>query len=110
VQACVNLLLNAIQSLPPAGGTVSIAITADQQEARIIVADDGCGMSNEIRRRIGEPFFTTRTESGGIGLGVSVTMGIIQEHGGRLEFTSQPGRGTTATLILPHQLPHRPQP
>ena len=61
-------------------------------------------MSEDIVNRIMDPFFTTRRDEGGTGLGLSVSSGIIEEHDGVLRFESTPGKGTTAIIILPAQL------
>jgi signal transduction histidine kinase len=97
-QALLNLVLNAVQA-SPRGATVDIAVARDCGGARITVRDQGVGMSRDVIERIRKPYFTTK--EGGTGLGVAVARGIIQQHGGRLEFTSAPGRGTTATVHLP---------
>jgi len=65
------------------------------------VSDDGPGISPEARDRIFEPFFTTKRLSGGTGLGLSVSLGIAQSHGGTLTVSSEPGAGATFTLRLP---------
>ena len=102
IQALVNLLLNAVQSLPPPGGTVRVTLASDEAGHQLTISDTGCGMDEQVRRRVGEPFFTTHGESGALGLGISVTLGIVREHGGRLDFSSSAGAGTTVTLVLPH--------
>jgi polar amino acid transport system substrate-binding protein len=65
------------------------------------VQDEGVGIAPEALPHITDPFFTTKSDSGGIGLGLSISSRIIKEHGGTLTFTSEPGRGTTAEIILP---------
>ncbi|MGE4553789.1 MAG: sensor histidine kinase, partial [Desulfovibrionaceae bacterium] len=72
---------------------------ADQ--AVITVADQGQGISPRDLKHIFDPFFTTKRDSGGTGLGLSVSHGIIQEHGGAMTFSSSPGRGTVCTIRLP---------
>ena len=67
----------------------------------ITVQDDGVGMTGEVLDRISEPFFTTRFDQGGTGLGVSISLSIIKEHNGTLTYHSEPGSGTTATVRLP---------
>lgn len=104
VQVILNLVVNALQALPAGGGTVSITVLADAKGALCRISDSGCGMSPEVLGRLGEPFFTTRHQEGGQGLGVAVCLGIVQEHGGSLDFSSQSGLGTTASLRLPHTL------
>jgi signal transduction histidine kinase/ActR/RegA family two-component response regulator len=69
--------------------------------AVLTVADNGPGIPQELLVRISEPYFTTRSKAGGLGLGLFVTRGIVDAHGGRLEFDSTRGRGTTATIVLP---------
>jgi len=64
-----------------------------------MVRDDGVGMTPEVLERIRKPYFTTR--EGGTGLGVAVARGLVEQHGGRLEFKSTPGKGTTVLIALP---------
>jgi signal transduction histidine kinase len=97
-QALLNLVLNAVQA-SPRGATVDITVTRDCGGARLTVRDEGVGMTGDVLERIRKPYFTTK--EGGTGLGVAVARGLILQHGGRLEFTSAPGRGTTATIHLP---------
>ncbi|WP_245611383.1 transporter substrate-binding domain-containing protein [Solidesulfovibrio alcoholivorans] len=102
-QVAVNLLLNACQALdsPEAAIAVSTAVSDDGQSVVLTVADEGSGITPEDLPRITDPFFTTKRASGGTGLGLSVSAGIVQEHGGSLDFVSRPGSGTTARLRLP---------
>ena len=65
------------------------------------VEDEGVGMSPEVLERIKEPFFSTRLDSGGLGLGVSICRSIVQEHQGTLDFESEEGKGTRAVIRLP---------
>jgi len=99
-QVVLNLLTNAIQAIPERG-TVSISTAREGEQAVITIADTGVGMDEATLARLGEPFFTTRPVGAGIGLGIAVSMGIVERHGGRLAFTSAPGQGTTARLSLP---------
>jgi signal transduction histidine kinase len=62
-------------------------------------------MAPEVRSRIFDPFFSTKHETKGVGLGLAVVSGIVQRHEGRIEVESQPGRGTTFIITLPRQLP-----
>ena len=108
-QVVVNVLLNACQALPaPEDGgardrgiTVSTSAAPDGRSVVLAVADEGVGIAPQDIPRLTDPFFTTKRASGGTGLGLSVSAGIVQEHGGTLEFTSEPGRGTTVRLVLP---------
>lgn len=103
-QVLVNLLVNARQAISGNGIiTVTIEREVDPMEhgIRISVADDGCGMPPKMLDRIFDPFFTTKSVGEGTGLGLSVTYGIIQDHGGRIEVQSEEGVGTTFTILLP---------
>ena len=102
-QVVVNLLQNACQALPsPAAGiTVRSELSLDASHIVLIVQDQGSGISLQSLQRIQDPFYTTKRDSGGTGLGLSISAGIMEEHGGRLDFTSQPGKGTTARAIFP---------
>ncbi|HZU82230.1 MAG TPA: HAMP domain-containing sensor histidine kinase [Polyangiaceae bacterium] len=97
-QALLNLVLNAIQA-SPRGATVSLTIGLDCDGARIMVRDEGAGMTADVLERIRKPYFTTK--EGGTGLGVAVARGLVEQHGGRIDFKSTPGKGTTVTLALP---------
>jgi signal transduction histidine kinase/CheY-like chemotaxis protein len=98
-EVLVNLLLNAIDALP-SGGRVVIRTWASEAGVHCAVADNGPGMSEEVRRRAFEPFFTTKGVRA-TGLGLSVNYGILQRHGGDLGIDTEPGRGCTITFRLP---------
>lgn len=98
-QALVNVLRNAIQSGPRA--RVVLRTERVARRVRIEVADDGRGMEPEALDRLFDPFYTTRTDQGGIGLGLSVAHRIVTDHGGRIRVESGPGEGTTVTVDLP---------
>jgi len=98
-QGFSNLLRNAIQA-SPAGATVHISATAhDDETYEVVIADRGCGISEESLEHIFDPFFTTRAE--GTGLGMSIAQRIVMAHEGRLEIASQVGHGTTVRVVLP---------
>ncbi|HYN09253.1 MAG TPA: ATP-binding protein [Vicinamibacterales bacterium] len=99
-QVFLNLFLNARDAMPK-GGWVSVTTRVDGSEAMVEVADTGAGIPSEHLTRIYDPFFTTKPEGGGTGLGLSVTYGIVQEHGGRLSCESDVGQGTRFRLVLP---------
>lgn len=102
-QVIINLLLNAGQALPDRSRSVEISIV-HHPESRcnaIVVQDQGVGIRDEHLQMITDPFFTTRRELGGTGLGLSVSSRIVQEHGGTLHFKSKLGSGTTVTIELP---------
>ncbi len=67
----------------------------------IRMRDEGVGIGEEEMRKVKDPFFTTRREIGGTGLGLSISTTIIEDHGGVLELSSEPGKGTTAVITLP---------
>ena len=103
-QVFLNLFLNAKDAMP-GGGTLSIS-TANGQHVQVRVADTGTGIAQEHIHRIYDPFFTTKNKpatghTGGTGLGLSVTYGIIQEHAGKIRVDSVPGRGTTFIMEFP---------
>jgi len=101
-QVVVNLLVNALEALPDPGRGVRLATHAGPDGAVVLeVADEGVGIPPENIDRLCDPFFTTKQDSGGTGLGLSVTFSLIQAHGGRLDFESGPGRGTRAIVTLP---------
>ncbi len=102
-QVIVNLVLNACQALPDPGRGIRVSTRHEAERGDVLftVEDEGVGIPPENLSRLTDPFFTTKRESGGTGLGLSVSAGIVKEHGGSLEFRSEPGRGTTAVLSLP---------
>ena len=102
-QVIVNLLLNAFQALEGKGKQIYIATSHDRDRGMVLcrVHDEGRGIASEHMPRLTDPFFTTKREEGGTGLGLSVSAGIVKEHGGTLSFDSPPGQGTTVTLALP---------
>lgn len=101
-EALINLVANALEATA-AGGAVTITCTAEGQGAKIAVRDSGRGISAEHLARLGTSFFTTRRD--GTGLGVVLAQGVVQQHGGQLVYSSEAGRGTTATIVLPERLP-----
>ncbi|MCG8643672.1 MAG: ATP-binding protein, partial [Desulfobacterales bacterium] len=74
---------------------------ARTREVFLDVLDQGPGIASRHLSQVTDPFFTTRREAGGTGLGLSVSAGIAEEHGGRIEFDSELGQGTRARLVLP---------
>jgi signal transduction histidine kinase len=102
-QVVINLLNNALQSLPSnqRGIRVSTRQAPETGEVEVCVADEGVGMTLEVMERIKEPFFSTRLDSGGLGLGVSICRSIVQAHKGTLDFVSEEGKGTRAVVRLP---------
>jgi PAS domain S-box-containing protein len=100
-QVLVNLVINACQALERPDRAVAIETGKIGTHVYVRVADEGRGISAEDLRKIKDPFFTTKRAAGGSGLGLAVSDRIVQEHGGELTYESEPGRGTTATLLIP---------
>ncbi|WP_462327427.1 transporter substrate-binding domain-containing protein [Desulfobaculum sp.] len=102
-QVIINLVLNACQALPGKDHGIAITTGYDSTANAVIlrVQDEGVGIPQEHLDNITDPFFTTKRESGGTGLGLSVSAGIVKEHFGALDFESTPGQGTTVTLSIP---------
>lgn len=105
VQALVNLLINASQAVEARGGGAGSIVVSTARgsgdEVVLSVADDGAGIAPEHLARLTEPYYTTRARDGGLGLGLFVTQGIVDTHGGRLEVNSQVGAGTSVRIVLP---------
>ena len=99
-QVCTNLILNAIQAMPD-GGKLTLRSSANNGQLKIEVQDTGCGISSENMRKLFTPFFTTKHEVKGVGLGLAISYGIIQRHHGRIEVQSKEGEGATFTIYLP---------
>lgn len=102
-QVVVNLLMNAFQALPRGKGSVHLSTFHDRETNEVVieVRDTGEGIAEEVRARLMEPFVSTRISDGGSGLGLYISNFIVGEHHGRLEFQSEPGNGTTASIRLP---------
>lgn len=99
-QVIINLLVNAAHATPD-NGTISVKVTYTEDELTISVSDDGCGMDEQTRRQLFTPFFTTKGIGEGTGLGLSVSLGIIEAHGGEINVISEPCVGSTFTIVLP---------
>jgi signal transduction histidine kinase len=108
-QVLTNLFLNAVAHAFPNGGPGSIDIQARESgkdNVEIIFSDNGCGMSLDVRRRAFDPFFTTRRDQGGTGLGLHIVYSIVTNRlGGRLDLDSVPGGGTRIQMLLPRIAP-----
>ena len=103
-QVVLNLVMNGIQAIT-GKGQVRVMLSEDHGSALVQVCDTGRGISPEALPRIFKPFFTTRTE--GTGLGLSLANSIVQSHGGRIEVSSTPGKGTQFRIWLPEHRPKR---
>ncbi len=100
VHALVSVTMNALDASPP-HGTVSFSAELDGDLVGLRVCDQGPGIGAEIVDRVCDPFFSTKPEGEGTGLGRSVVLGIVRAHGGRLQFGRAPGGGAAVTLWLP---------
>jgi len=99
-QVLLNLIINAMQAMPQ-GGTLTVSSERVGNKVVVQIADTGVGIPAEYLSRIFDPFFTTKPVGQGTGLGLSVSLGIIEEHGGRIEVESRVGEGSTFTVWLP---------
>ena len=108
-QVLTNLFLNSVAHAFPDGkaGTVEIQVREfGKDNVEVIFSDNGCGMSLDVRRRAFDPFFTTRRDQGGTGLGLHIVYSIVTNRlGGRLDLDSAPGGGTRIQMILPRTAP-----
>jgi signal transduction histidine kinase len=108
-QVLTNLFLNSVAHAFPDGkpGAVDIQVRASGKDnVEILFSDNGCGMSLDVRRRAFDPFFTTRRDQGGTGLGLHIVYSIVTNRlGGRLDLDSSPGGGTRIQIILPRVAP-----
>jgi signal transduction histidine kinase len=102
-QVAVNLLVNACQAATAAPMALRVTTGFEERHRELFlrIEDTGIGMTPEVMERVADPFFTTKRNRGGTGLGLSISHTIVRDHGGRMEFESQPGQGTTATIYLP---------
>ena len=121
-QVIMNLVVNARDAMPR-GGLITIETRKSRLDAEqtsfkqgapgdyvlIRVSDTGIGMTEDVRERVFEPFFSTKKESGGTGLGLAIVDGIVRQSGGHISFNSEPGRGTEFTVLLPWAGPQAAQ-
>ena len=99
-QVVVNLITNGIEA---AAGTPVVKIRTEcaANMVRVHVSDNGAGMTEEVRTRVFDPFYTTRQAQGGTGLGLSLAFGLVSSHGGTIRVSSTPGQGATIVVELP---------
>jgi signal transduction histidine kinase len=103
-QVVLNLVVNALQAVDPGTGRVTVSLEEAGDWARLVVADNGCGLDDEMHEKIFEPFFSRRREGRerGLGLGLTISHGIVEAHGGRLLVESAgPGKGSRFIIELP---------
>jgi PAS domain S-box-containing protein len=101
-QVVLNLVTNAIDACAP-GGRVVVRTRSGAKDVEIEVEDNGRGMDPAVCGKIFDPFFTTKPQGRGMGLGLSISYGIVRDHGGRIEVQSTPGRGSRFTVSLPRR-------
>lgn len=102
-QVLLNLLSNAVDAME-GGGNIEISLRqGNDGGAEIKVSDEGCGIPEEARDHIFDPFFSTKDIGKGTGLGLSISYGIVQDHGGDITLVSRVGEGSTFTIVLPAQ-------
>ncbi|MFT3847593.1 MAG: PAS domain-containing protein [Propionivibrio sp.] len=102
-QVIVNLLVNAAQAIEAERGTITARTGIDGEDVWFEISDTGSGIGQDVLKRIFEPFFTTKPAGQGTGLGLPLSLGIVQSHGGRIEVSSEVGQGSRFRVRLPRQ-------
>ena len=100
-QVLINLLTNAAEACVHPGGVITISTWQENKWVGVAIKDTGIGIASEELDQIFQPFYTTKAEVKGTGLGLSISHGIIQQHHGKIRVESQPGDGSTFTVLLP---------
>jgi len=109
-EALINLIFNSVDALPHGGNITLVTrpsavpaakVNGHEQELIVEVRDNGTGMEEKIRQRCLEPFFSTKAQRGGTGLGLAMVYGMMQRHEGNIEIESAPGHGTCIRLVFP---------
>jgi signal transduction histidine kinase len=108
--ALINLMINALQVMHGGGRLTISTASVPPDMAEIQIADTGPGIPEEVRASIFEPFVTTKAEGQGTGLGLSTTLMIVEQHHGHIDFTTEPGVGTTFRVALPVASDETPAP
>lgn len=99
-QVLVNLITNAIHAMPK-GGKITITTKRKNTDVCLMVSDTGSGMTSEVKRKMFEPFYTTKPVGQGTGLGLAVVQGIVAEHRGKIQVSSVLGKGSKFEIVLP---------
>ncbi len=100
-QACIAILLNASEAVMEHGGIVIKTSNPDEKTIKLEISDNGIGIPQEDIPHVFEPFFSTKEKASGIGLGLAIAHGIVQNHKGKIDVVSQVGKGTTVSITLP---------
>jgi signal transduction histidine kinase len=109
-QVFINLTVNGIQAMAE-GGTLTLSSSLEGRNfVKVSVRDTGCGMSQEVLDKLFTPFFSTKEAVKGVGLGLAVSYGIIERHGGRIEVQSEVNKGSTFSVYLPVYREDTPEP
>jgi two-component system NtrC family sensor kinase len=103
-QVFVNLIINAIQAMPNGGELKISTFLTEDEMAAVAVHDTGYGIPPENMEKLFTPFFSTKEAVKGVGLGLAVSYGIVERHGGRIDVKSHVGQGSTFTVYLPTSL------
>jgi two-component system NtrC family sensor kinase len=100
-QACMGIIVNASEAVSEQGEIMMLTSNPDEDTVKIDFIDNGIGIDPEDIPHIFEPFFSTKQQARGIGLGLSIAHGIVQSHKGKIQVKSEPGLGTTISILLP---------
>jgi len=100
-QVIMNILTNSIQAMEDCEGELFIQTVSSAIGIKIVIKDNGKGMTPEVKEHIFDPFFTTKEVGQGTGLGLSISYGIIEKHSGNIDVLSEPGKGTEFIISLP---------
>ena len=100
-QACIAILVNATEAVLENGEITVTTRNPDEDTIKLEITDNGLGISSEDLPHIFEPFFSTKQDASGIGLGLAIVHGIVQSHNGKIQVKSELGHGTTISVIFP---------
>ena len=99
-QACVAILVNASEAVPENGEIIIATKNPDIDSIKIEISDNGIGIPEDDMPHIFEPFFSTKHDTSGIGLGLAIVHGIVKSHNGKIEVKSELGKGTTISITI----------
>ena len=98
-QVFMNLLINSFEAINSNNGKIEVILDEKEEDAEVLIIDNGCGIKKEIMNKIFDPFFTTKIK--GTGLGLSIVLSIVEEHKGKVRVESEEGEGTKVSVLLP---------